>query len=104
MHILIILAHPNENSFNHAIANQAAQTLRKNGHEVVFHDLYKENFEPRLPAEEIPKDAELPNNIARHCKELTEADGIIVVHPNWWGMPPALLTGRSEERRVGKEC
>lgn len=93
MRILIILAHPDENSFNHAIANQAAQTLGKNGHEVVFHDLYKENFDPILPAGEIPKDVELPNNIAKHCKELTEADGIIVVHPNWWGMPPALLTG-----------
>ena len=93
MHILIILAHPDENSFNHAIANQAAQVLKKNGHEVVFHDLYKENFDPMLPAGEIPKNVELPNNIAMHCKELTEADGIIVVHPNWWGMPPALLTG-----------
>ena len=22
-----------------------------------------------------------------------EADGIIIVHPNWWGMPPAILKG-----------
>jgi putative NADPH-quinone reductase len=22
-----------------------------------------------------------------------EADGIIIVHPNWWGMPPAILAG-----------
>jgi putative NADPH-quinone reductase len=22
-----------------------------------------------------------------------EADGIIIIHPNWWGMPPAVLVG-----------
>jgi putative NADPH-quinone reductase len=28
-----------------------------------------------------------------HCREITLADGIVIVHPNWWGMPPAILTG-----------
>lgn len=93
MRVLIILANPNENSFNHAIANRAAQTLTENGHDVVFHDLHKENFDPILPTSEIPRDAILSNEIAQHCKDLTEADGIIIVHPNWWGMPPAILTG-----------
>jgi putative NADPH-quinone reductase len=31
--------------------------------------------------------------IARHCAEIAQADGIIIVHPNWWGMPPAILKG-----------
>jgi putative NADPH-quinone reductase len=31
--------------------------------------------------------------VARHCAEITAADGIIIVHPNWWGMPPAILKG-----------
>jgi len=93
MNILVIVAHPDENSFNHAIAKQAIETLKDNGHEVVSRDLYKEDFDPRLPGGEIPRDANLPDDIAQHCKEMTEADGIIVVHPNWWGMPPALLKG-----------
>ncbi|QGY41336.1 flavodoxin family protein [Pseudodesulfovibrio cashew] len=93
MTILIILAHPNETSFNHAIADRAHKTLSANGHTVIFHDLYKEKFEPALPGEEIQRDVTLPEEIARHCSEAAEADGIIVVHPNWWGMPPALLTG-----------
>ena len=29
----------------------------------------------------------------QHCREISEADGIIIVHPNWWGMPPAILKG-----------
>ena len=28
-----------------------------------------------------------------HCQELAVAEGIIVIHPNWWGMPPAILKG-----------
>lgn len=93
MNIVIVLAHPEDTSFNHAIAHQAKQTLEENGHTVFFHDLYKEGFDPALPGHEIPRDVELPKTIAEHCDETANADGIIVVHPNWWGMPPALLTG-----------
>lgn len=93
MRILIILAHPDEDSFNHAIAKTSAKQLADNGHEVILHDLYKEDFDPRLPAEEIPRDGNLPGFIDTHCQELSDADGIIIVHPNWWGMPPALLKG-----------
>ncbi|NMC87297.1 MAG: NAD(P)H-dependent oxidoreductase, partial [Candidatus Moranbacteria bacterium] len=48
MKISVILAHPNPKSFNHAIAHTAAEALKKNGHKVIFHDLYKEKFDPLL--------------------------------------------------------
>jgi len=93
MNILVILAHPDESSFNHAIAAQALKTLENNGHTPILHDLYKENFDPMLPADEIVRNASLPAVIQQHCNETATADGIIVIHPNWWGMPPAVLTG-----------
>ena len=93
MKLSLILAHPDPGSFNHAIAETARQTLLRSGHTVFFHDLYAENFDPILPAHEIPKDAALSAEIARHCAEIAAADGIIVVHPNWWGQPPAILKG-----------
>ena len=31
--------------------------------------------------------------IQRHCDEIAAADGIVIVHPNWWGQPPAILKG-----------
>lgn len=93
MKILIILAHPNPGSFNHAIAATAADSLRRNGHEVVLHDLCQEQFSPLLTAAELQKDARLEPVVARHCREIASADGIIIVHPNWWGMPPAILKG-----------
>lgn len=93
MKVSVILAHPDPSSFNHAIANTTVETLREIGHEVFFHDLYKENFDPLLPSYEIPKDVTLPSEIERHCKEASEVDGFVIIHPNWWGTPPAILTG-----------
>lgn len=93
MKISIILAHPDEESFNKAIAATVIETLKKNGHKVLFHDLYEERFDPLLLKEEILKDATLPPQIVKHCQEISTVDGIIVVHPNWWGQPPAILKG-----------
>jgi NAD(P)H dehydrogenase (quinone) len=93
MKLSLILAHPSPGSFNHAIAETARRTLFRNGHTVFFHDLYAEGFDPILPAHEIPKGAALPPEVARHCAEIAAADGIVVVHPNWWGQPPAILKG-----------
>jgi putative NADPH-quinone reductase len=93
MNISIILAHPNPGSFNHAIAGAAADALRQNGHEMILHDLCQEQFPPLLSAAEFQKNAKLEPVIARHAAEIVSADGIIIVHPNWWGMPPAILKG-----------
>ena len=93
MKVTVILAHPDKGSFNHAIAETAARILDLNGHEVAFHDLYKEKFPPVLPAREIPRLTSLPRIIAGHCEEISNTDGIVIVHPNWWGQPPAILKG-----------
>jgi putative NADPH-quinone reductase len=93
MKISVILAHPSAGSFNHAIALKAVKALKRNDHDVFFHDLYQERFEPLLTGVEIPREAPLPPEIKRHCLEITEADGIVIVHPNWWGQPPAILKG-----------
>ena len=93
MKILVILGHPRKGSFNHAIAETTVKTLRNLGHVVVFHDLYAEKFDPSLPYEEIPSDGRVDSTVQKHCKELKSADGIVIIHPNWWGQPPAILKG-----------
>lgn len=93
MKISVILAHPAPSSFNHAIADTVTSTLRRAGHVVAFHDLYMERFDPLLPSSEIERSADLPPAIAMHCREIAEAEGIVIVHPDWWGMPPAILKG-----------
>lgn len=89
----VILGHPRQGSFNHAIAETVVQMLQRGGHSVRYHDLYAEGFDPITTHEEIPKDAPLDPAIQRHCDEIAEADGIVIVHPNWWGQPPAILKG-----------
>jgi NAD(P)H dehydrogenase (quinone) len=93
MHISVILAHPRPGSFNHAIAGVVVTTLHEGGYQVSFHDLYAERFDPLLPYAEIARDAALPPAIGEHCREIASADGIVIVHPDWWGMPPAILKG-----------
>lgn len=93
MKALVILAHPSQTSFNHAIARTCAGALREAGHEVIFHDLHAEGFDPIIRDGECARRAILPAEVQRHCDELSQADAIIVVHPNWWGQPPAILKG-----------
>ena len=93
MQILVILGHPDPNSLNHAIASVVCDSLRNNGHSVLFHDLCAEKFDPFLPKEEIPENGIVPDSIQKYCEELRSADGIVIIHPNWWGQPPAILKG-----------
>jgi putative NADPH-quinone reductase len=94
MKILLILGHPKTNSLNHAIAEHSAAVLKELGHEVIFRDLYQERFDPVLSAgEENLPEKELPNALQDHLRCFKEAEGVIVVHPNWWGGPPAILRG-----------
>ena len=93
MPISLILAHPESGSFNHAIAQAAIEALNTCGHQVWVHDLYAEGFDPVLPAGEAGRESVLPEAIAAHCREIAAADGIVIIHPNWWGQPPAILKG-----------
>lgn len=93
MKVSIILGHPTPGSFNHAIVSTAADALRARGATVTIHDLHAENFDPVYTSAELARDAVLPPVIEQHCREIGEADSIVIVHPNYWGRPPAMLCG-----------
>jgi len=93
MNVLVVLGHPRPGSFNHALAEAAVTALREAGHQTFFHDVCQEGFDPALPAKEMLERGPVAEIVARHCQELAAADGIVVVHPNWWGQPPAVLKG-----------
>lgn len=93
MNILIILGHPDHGSFNHAIAETCKNRLIANGHTVLFHDLHKDGFNPIINTEEIPKHGPIDKVIQKHCDDLVKSDGIVIIHPNWWGQPPAIMKG-----------
>jgi putative NADPH-quinone reductase len=93
MRVLVVLAHPQPGSFNHAIAATVRATLEKSGHEVDLCDLYAENFDPLFGPDELRADFVVPPRLAAEIDRLKTADAIVIVHPNWWGQAPAILKG-----------
>ncbi len=93
MEISVIIAHPELRSFNHAIANSVCRTLERCEHTVRFHDLYAEGFDPMLPSTELDTKAAPGRELARYCEELQRSEGLVIIHPNWWGQPPAAMKG-----------
>lgn len=93
MKALVVIGHPAPSSFNHALAQQVAQSWRQAGVDVTVHDLATQSFDPCLTADEArgaPSDNPM---VQRHIADLTGADLLAVVHPVMWGMPPAILKG-----------
>lgn len=99
---MLLLAHPRTGSYCHALAERIGERLLDLGHEVRSHDLYAERFDPILTSYESHTSGEDVESvlareedplIALHREELRQAQGLAIVHPNWWGMPPAILTG-----------
>ncbi len=102
MNVSVIIAHQNPGSFCHAIAAAAIEQLNVLGHEVVYHDLYQEQFDPLLQHHEITNPEDLDPIVRQHVDEVVAADGYVVIHPNWWGQPPAILRGWQDRvLRVG---
>jgi NAD(P)H dehydrogenase (quinone) len=93
MNISIILAHPSKNSFNHAVAETAREYFSDRGDKIFFHDLYAERFDPILPTDEIRENGMVNADILKYCAEISTSAAIVIVHPNWWGQPPAILKG-----------
>lgn len=89
----VILAHPYEKSFNHAIYHKAIAVLEKNGVRVYAHDLYEEDFDPVMPKEELGRQETKDILVKKYTEEMLESGILIFIHPNWWGQPPAILKG-----------
>ena len=93
MIISVILGHPNTKSFNYGIYETVISFLNKKGHTVITHDLYRENFDPVITGEELGFKCALNPEIQKYCDELIQSQGLVFIHPNWWGQPPAILKG-----------
>ena len=112
MNVLIVYAHPEPTSFNTAMRDAAASTLRKEGHGVVVSDLYAMGFHAVLGAEDFRGErldsavlnvaAEQTNahatgsfaaDIAAEQAKVAAADLLILQFPVWWFGMPAIMKG-----------
>jgi NAD(P)H dehydrogenase (quinone) len=90
--ILLILAHPLENSLCGALADAYMQGAQQAGHDVQRLYLGRMQFDPLLHhgyAKIQPLEPDLVNAQAA----ITAAQHLVFVYPTWWGAMPALLKG-----------
>ncbi len=111
----MIVAHPENNSFNSSIANAQKNVLIENGYKVRFSNLYKDNFNPLLTRKDFkgletfdlvqfPKaqnDSHINNKVndevLNEQKNLLWADILILQFPMWLYGMPAILKGWCEK-------
>jgi NAD(P)H dehydrogenase (quinone) len=74
------------------IAEQFSPSLCTTGARNVFVVHGRDN-EAKESTAEIPESGKVEQFVKIHCDELSSADVIIIVHPNWWGQAPAILKG-----------
>lgn len=90
MKIQLVVAHPRAASFTRSLAQRHAAGLVAHGHEVDWLDLYAEQFDPLLGANE---NAETPAQILAYQERLNACEGLVLAYPVWWSTPPAILVG-----------
>lgn len=91
--ILIINGHPDQESFNQALANAYEKGAASNGNiELQRIDLIDLQFDPILRyGYRVPY--ELEPDLLKAQQQILWADHIVWVYPIWWGTFPALLKG-----------
>lgn len=96
MNILVIYAHPYNQSFNHAIKETIVESIAVGGNLVEIRDLYALNFDPVLRAEELAnsfKGNTVLADVAIEQNYISWADMVVFVYPLWWAGMPAILRG-----------
>ncbi len=101
--ILIVHAHPELDSFTSSIAADISACLEATGKIVSNIDLYRlpvvnrqnsfQIFPPVLEADELHRKSSLEDVVQQQMKLVEDAEAYIIVHPDWWGGPPAVLKG-----------
>ncbi|WP_423370255.1 NAD(P)H-dependent oxidoreductase [Burkholderia sp. LMG 32019] len=111
MHALIVVAHPEPQSFNAALSHAAADAWESAGHTATIADLYADAFDPseaprhyadRLDTTRFDAQREqrhhwergtLAPEVGHHVGLLQRADALILQFPLWWFGAPAILKG-----------
>lgn len=96
MKILVLYAHPVENSYNAALHRLIVERLTAAGHAVDDLDLYAEDFDPRLTrAERLAyHDPRGPqDHVAPYVSRLLASEALVLSYPTWNYGFPAILKG-----------
>ena len=96
MNILVVTAHPLENSLCTALTDHIISRLKGSGHTIVVEDLYGAQFDPVLSAQERKgyyADRYDATAVDSEVQRLENAEALVMVFPTWWFGFPAILKG-----------
>ncbi len=95
MKAVILYAHPNSQSFNHAVLDVVLEELEKQGVEGTVRDLYALEFDPVLKGGDLAavRAGEPMDDVRREQAHLAAADLLVVIHPIWWYGMPSVMKG-----------
>jgi len=104
MQVVVVLAHPNDDSFCHAVAARATAGLEGAGHGVHLLDLYALGVKAAMsPQEHAAYHGDKPlldPLLIEHAALVKSADALVFVYPTWWSSMPAVLKGWLERVMV----
>ncbi|MFZ4463362.1 MAG: NAD(P)H-dependent oxidoreductase [Bacteroidales bacterium] len=90
--ILIINGHPDKQSLCNELAMRYKKGAEASGAQCKLINLVDLNFNQNLTSG-YKKRTELEPDLLAMQQEITNADHLVFVYPNWWGTYPALLKG-----------
>jgi putative NADPH-quinone reductase len=100
MNVLVISAHPSNESFVGTLRSAVLEELVQKNHEIRHHDLYAEEFNPVFSSFERMNhvgniEAKLQNlpDLRTHVEDIQWAEALVLVYPTWWSGQPAILKG-----------
>jgi len=93
MNVLIVYAHPDPNSYNHAVLASVKRGLNDGGHDVSVIDLYADNYDPVLVFDTNVQRTDLDAQTEAYQGRIAQAEHLIFIYPVWWYGLPAVLKG-----------
>ena len=97
MRVVVVFAHPSQQSLTATICRTAVSALVRAGHEAILIDLYADEFVAQMSREErLAYETDSPildPLVGRYAAEIALAEGLVFIYPTWHGSFPAILKG-----------
>jgi len=93
MNIVAVHANPRKEGTSYSLLQAFSKGCKKAKHRLQVIDLYPEDFDPRLPAEDMTRGHKIKPAIKKYQDLIAKADCLVLIYPIWWYRMPSILEG-----------